>query len=572
MKYIRILFAAGVAAVALACQPKEDVIFGIEVGTEDGNITIGPEGGIKTIEVKSPDSWVVEASEPWITVSPANGRGSVLCNVVVDSTLVVESRIGKVRVKSLADDSVQDFSVRQSGYEYQIVVDEPTRNIEDFAAFDSRSFDVEVLSNVDFEVVMPEQAQNWLSFKKPDLVLDRGARPRKVKIHFDWKVNSREEERLADVEFIPVEAVEMWRHDTLKVIQKGALPIPVGTPAGDSLAVLAISRALNMYTEWNTSEKMEHWNNVNVWKDGPNKGRVKYVQFFMFNTKEELPYEVQYLTAAEEIAFYSNANQFMKSLDTGEAITKLTQLKRLTLGAYGLTSLHKDFGNLKNLEYLDLSSNCFEEIPDVLTPENFPNLHSLVMNANQRYTIYDLSNDIRENIGGLIEVNLSTSKGMESFKRILKWEKLDTVRLSVNYIQGELPDMKGEVPEWTIAELKDSLVKVDKSTGDMTDAVTGEPVSEAQLAAKCAVLEGLPKVLPNANFFAINFNRFTGKLPDWVLYHPKLDLMIPYSLIFSQEGKTKEGKSAGFDNEPVSLDPYYTIYANKTFNPNRKDK
>ena len=572
MKNIKILFAAGVAAIALACQPNEDVIFGVEVGTEDGNITVGPEGGIRTIEVTSPDSWVVESSEPWIMVSPSNGRGSVQCSVAIDSTLIAGQRVGKVRVKSLADDSVEDFNVRQSGFEYQIVLDKTTRNVEDFAAFDSRSFDVEVLSNVDFEVVMPEQAQNWLSFKKPELVLDRGARPRKVKIHFDWKVNSREDERLANIEFRPLENVEMWRHDTLKVIQKGALPIPVGTPAGDSLSVLAISRALNMYTEWNTAEKMEHWNNVKVWKDGPNKGRVRYVQFFMFNTKEELPFEVQYLTAAEEIAFYSNANQFLKSLDTGEAITKLTQLKRLTIGAYGLSSLHKDFANLKNLEYLDLSSNCFEEIPDILTPENFPNLHSLVMNANQRYTIYDLSNDTRENVGGLIEMNLSASKGMEAFKRILKWEKLDTVRLSVNYIQGELPDMKGEVPEWTVAELRDSLVKVDKTTNVMTDAVTGENVSEAQLAAKCAVLEGLPKVLPNATFFAINFNRLTGRLPDWVLYHPKLDLMIPYSLIFSQEGKTREGKSAGFDNEPVSLDYYYDIYTNKKYNPNRKEK
>ena len=570
MKIVKILFAAFVAAMVLACQPREEVIFGVEVGTEDGNITVGPEGGVKTIEVKSPDSWVVEASEPWITVSPANGRGSVLCNVVIDSTLVIEPRTGMVRVKSLADDSVQQFDIKQSGFEYQIVLDETTKNLEDFAAYESRSFDVEVMSNVDFEIVMPESATNWLSFKKSELVLDRGARPRKVNVHFDWKVNSREDERLADIEFRPLESVQMGRHDTLKVVQKGALPIPVGTPAGDSLAILAISRALNAYTEWNTSEKMEHWSNVQVYKDGPNKGRVRYVQFFMFNTKEELPFEVQYLTAAEEIAFYSNANQFLKSLDTGEAITKLTQLKRLTIGAYGLVSLHKDFANLKNLEYLDLSSNCFESIPDILTPENFPNLHSLVMNANQRYTIYDLSNDTRENIGGLVEDNLATAKGMETFKKILKWEKLDTIRLSVNYLQGEIPDMKGEVPEWSIKELRDSLVKVD-ANGAMTDPITGESVTEAQLTAKCAKLDGLPKVLPNTTFFAINFNRFTGKLPDWLLYHPKLDLLIPYSLVFSQEGKTKEGKNAGFSNEPVSLDYYYDIYANKKYNPNKKD-
>ena len=81
-------------------------------------------------------------------------------------------------------------------------------------------------------------------------------------------------------------------------------------------------------------------------------------------------------------------------------------------------------------------------------------------------------------------------------------------------------------------------------------------------------LVGLPKVLPNTSFFAINFNRFTGVLPDWLLYHPRLDQWVPYSLIFSQEGKSKDGKNAGFVNEPVSLDYYYDIYKNKKYNPN----
>ena len=551
MKYTNIIFTALAAVMFLACQPAEENIFGVEVGTEDGKINVGPEGGVYTIDIKSSDSWVVESSVPWIMVSPANGRGDIRCQVSVDSTLTNGPRLGRLRIKSNSEGNVPDIDVAQKGFDYQIVIDEPNKELEDYASYESRSFDVEVQSNVDFKVVIPESAESWLTYKKSDLVLDRGARPRKVKVHFDWKVNSRVDDRIASVQFVPLEEVSMGRHDTLKVSQKGALPIPVGTAEGDSLSILAISRALGTFTEWNTSEKMEHWNNVKLYKDGPNKGRVRYVQFFMFNTKETLPYEVQNLTAAEEIVFYSNANQFLKSLDTGEWITKLTQLKRLTIGAYGLTSLHPDFKNLKNLEFLDLSSNCFEEIPEMLNSENFPNLHSLIMNANQRYSIYDLSNDTREGIGGFIEENLSTAKGMARFKEILKWNKLDTLRLSVNYIQGQLPDMKDEgLPVWEYEELKDSL-----ATG-MT-----------QLPEK---LQNLPKVLPNMKFFAINFNRLTGTVPDWILYHPNLDLWVPYSLIFSQEGKNREGKNVGFDNEPASLDYYYDIYYNKKYNPNKK--
>ena len=546
MKYTKIIFAALVAVAFFACQPVEEIQFGVEVGTEDGRITVGPEGGIKKISVSAQDEWVVVTEDPWLMVSPANGRGSFECEVSIDSTILSDSRQGAIRIQNQKTGEKEDFLVMQEGFGYKIVLADDKVEVDDFAAFDSRSFDVEVLSNVEFDVVIPEDAANWLSYSKPELVLDRGARPRKVKVHFDWKVNSRDQVRNAAINFAPVEAVSLVQQDTLKVSQKASMEIPVGTPAGDSLAVIAISRALGVFTGIDTSEKLEYWDNVKVYKDGPNKGRVRYVQFFMFNTQEELPYAVQYLTAAEEIVFYSNANQFLKSLDTGEWITKLTQLKRLTIGAYGLTTLHPDFKNLKNLEYLDLSSNCFQNIPEILTPENFPKLHSLVLNANQRNTVYDLSNDSRENIGGFID-----DTGLRRFKDILKWNKLDTLRLSVNYLQGEIPDMKYEgLPVWEFEELKDSLA-----------------IGTTQLPAK---LQNLPKVLPNIKFFAINFNRLTGQLPDWILYHPKLDIWAPYSLVFAQEGKNREGRNAGFDNEPSSLDYYYDIYCNKKYNPNKK--
>jgi hypothetical protein len=49
--------------------------------------------------------------------------------------------------------------------------------------------------------------------------------------------------------------------------------------------------------------------------------------------------------------------------------------------------------------------------------------------------------------------------------------------------------------------------------------------------------------------------------------HPNLDIWAPFSLVFPQEGKTKDGRNAGFYNEPVSLDYYYEIYQNKKYNP-----
>lgn len=524
-------------SLVMACVPTPDVEFGVNAT----QIEVGPAGGSRQINVSSSCNWVAITEAPWISVSPANGRGTVECTVEVDSTLFTESRSAIVQIHNLDTDEKKDFTVRQEGFEYQIMPEKTQVDIEEYADYNSRNFEVKVKSNVEFDVVLPDGAEKWLSYKMDPLELDRGVRPREAVVRFEWKINTSQDERIADIVFKPREDVSLTGN-TLKVVQNAPEPIPAGTVAGDSLSLLAISRALNVYSPWDTAEKMEHWSNVRVWKAGPgvpeeNVGRVRYVQFFMFKTPEEIPFEIQHLTAAEEIVIYSNANHFLLDLSTGEHITKLTNLKRLTIGAYGLTSLHPDFKNLKNLEYLDLSSNCFPSIPDVLTPENFPNLHALIMNANQRYTIYDLSNDNREKVGGLIE----EPKFPE---RILKWNRLDTIRLSVNYLHGELPSMSNH-EKWTAEEVHacDTLPEI---------------------------LIGLPKVLPTTQFFAINYNRLTGEIPDWLLYHPKLDLWYPYSLVFSQEGKTKDGDNAGFTNEPVSLDYYYHHYTKKKYNPNNR--
>ena len=74
-------------------------------------------------------------------------------------------------------------------------------------------------------------------------------------------------------------------------------------------------------------------------------------------------------------------------------------------------------------------------------------------------------------------------------------------------------------------------------------------------------------VLPETDFLAINLNKLYGDLPKWLLYHPKLDLWFPDLLIWSQEGRAKDGNKAGFNNAPTNLNYYYDIFVNKKFNP-----
>lgn len=537
----RIAFACLASLVIFACQQVTPVQF--EVDTE--NITIGPEGGVKIVKIKSADRWIATVQEPWLTVSPANGVGSVDCRVIVDSALAVNQREAIIRINNQATDERMDFKVVQNGFDYQIVLSEPEVNIASYASLEEREFDVKVKSNVPFDVELPEGADSWLSYTLPELVLDRGVRPREVAVHFKWGVNFNPTSRDAVIKFNPKDSqVTPAIKNDLKINQEAAEEIEIGVK-GDSLALIAINRALGCWTEFETSERLEFWDGVKVWESGENKGRVRSAEFFMFGTKEGIPFQVKYLTAAEELYFFSNTNTFLLSLDPGEHICELTQLKKLTIGAYGLTTLPDSFKNLSNLEYLDLSSNNFQTVPEVLTPENFPNLTALILNACQRHTIADLSNTTKTNFGGLFEESDVDADGNKSFpKRLLKWSKLDTLRLSVNYLEGTLPDLENDpdFPKWTAEEVNacDTLPEI---------------------------LIGKPKVLPDTDLFAINLNRLYGTAPDWLLYHPKLDLWYPFSLVFFQEGKASNGTRAGFDNEPANLDYYYEHYVNKQWNP-----
>lgn len=538
---IRILSVVISVCCFMACVDGPDVEFGLD----STSIEIGPEGGVRTINIDAADSWVATVQVPWITVSPANGRGSVECKVMIDSALAVSARETKVRIENQVTGERKDFHVKQEGFPYAISLDKPEITLESYKDLAERNFNVKVKTNVPFVVEVDEDAAEWLSFEQPEVNLDRGVRPREVSVKFKWDVNFNQNDRESVIRFKAVdEQLSASVSEEFKLKQHAAEKIEIGV-RGDSLALIAINRALGCWSPWETEEKMEFWDGVEVWESGENKGRVKKAEFFLFNTKEGIPFQVKYLTAAEELYFYSNVNTFLLSLDPGEHICELDQLRKLTIGAYGLSTLPESFKNLKSLEYLDLSGNNFQNVPEVLTPENFPNLTALIMNSCKRNSIYDLSNTTKKDFGGLFDESDVDDKGNKSFpKRLLKWNKLDTLRLSVNYIEGVIPDLMDDpdFPKWTAEEVNACDTLPEK-------------------------LIGLPKVLVDMDMFAINLNNLHGTIPDWLLYHPKLDLWYPSSLIFPQEGKTSYGVSAGFDNVPANLDYYYEVYVNKEYNP-----
>ena len=535
------------AALALLCSSAiscvEDPV--PSFGVDRDSIEVGAEGGNVPFRLESGESWVVRTQEPWLTVSPANGNGSTDCTVMVDSALAFTPREGVIRIELLSTGERKDIKVSQKGFDYRIDAGTTEFSLANFAPYGERYFELEVQTNVPFSVDIPSEDRNWLSCTMPELVLDRGARPRKLKLRFDWEMNYNQSPREVQVRLNPVESgLQVVGNGVLKVSQQAAETIEIGVK-GDSLALIAINRVLNCMSTYDTSERMEFWNGVTVWKSGPNKGRVRSANFYLFDTKEGLPFQVQYLTAAEELIFFGNTNTFLKDLDPGEHICKLTNLKRLGISAYGLVSLPDALVNLKDLEFLDISGNNFESVPEILCRENFPKLHSLIMNANMRYTFSDLSLATKDNLGGLINESDTCEDGSRGFpKRFLRWSELDTLVFSVNYLQGSIPSLEDDpnFPKWTAEEVHACDTLPDR-------------------------LIGLPKVLPNTKLLTMNLNRLSGELPDWLLYHPCLDLWVPDALVFPQDGRDAQGNACGFTNAPANLDYYYAEYVNKRYNP-----
>lgn len=547
MKHL-LKFALGLIAcvcMITACSDDNEDLVGFKLDKTE--ITIGAEGGTDKVLVQSSDEWVAIASEPWLMVSPANGIGSTECKVTIDSTLVNEVRTATISFTPNGQ-APQVVSVHQTGFDKMISIEESDIEIEYSAKMDKRYFETKVTTNVQFNVNIEYVGggMEWLSIDKTEVDLDRGARPRTVKLRFDWKMNVEPEARVAKINFVPKKTEDILKEPAVLTLTQKAAPKIEDSRAGDSLALLMIAEQLNLIGgTWDNSENMRNWANVQLWEatdeDLPSSeavGRVRSVAYAMFRTAESIPQEIRYLKYLESLSISSNTNTMLLSIDLGSEICQLDYLKHLDMFSYGLVSLPEDFKKLgKSLETLDLSANNFATVPSMLNKENFPKLKSLNLISNRRWTTSDLrkAGNYEDGLGFHFNTNNN-----ESLKQLFLWDTLEELRLSNNYMEGQLPDF--EVG-------KDGVVAYSQADVDAFGGDTIQYLADKQI----------PKILPKMKMLTLNLNFFTGNIPDWILYHPYFLEWIPELLLFNQQesGVNSEGKLVGFDNEPATFDYYY---------------
>ena len=443
------------------------------------------------------------------------------------------------------------------------------------------------------------------------IVLDRKYRPRTVNFKFRWAMNVVPAVRVAKVHLVPVKAEDQLVDadgkpidDVILTVRQKAAPKIEDNRAGDSLSVIMINQKLGSMATFDSSDNMRNWSGVTLWeatddfvKTHPEAlGRVRSVKFSMFNLKsgETLPKEVGNLKFLESFSVAANENNQIREVKLGDDICSLKYLKNLTVQAYGLTQLPASFVNLgKSLESLNLVSNNFNKLSDitnVVNEKNFPKLRNLVLYAQRR-------TDVVINIASLGEMNASGvyvynnypiglygkvnagTADRQALLKLLTWDKLNTLELSYCFLEGELPTDDEMTEALEAAGKATRYSKSDFSTNkkDYLDKLVGDTckwlLSGWDNPVTCKHKDGsvvsedvyplqVPRVLPNCRQLSLNLNFFTGKVPNWILFHPHLVEWNAPTMVFNQQpkGKNSDGAAVGFSNmteDSYSYDYYY---------------
>ena len=443
------------------------------------------------------------------------------------------------------------------------------------------------------------------------IVLDRKYRPRTVNFKFRWAMNVVPAVRVAKVHLVPVKAEDQLVDadgkpidDVILTVRQKAAPKIEDNRAGDSLSVIMINQKLGSIATFDSSDNMRNWSGVTLWeatdafvKDHPEAlGRVRSVKFSMFNLKsgETLPKEVGNLKFLESFSVAANENNQIREVKLGDEICSLKYLKNLTVQAYGLTQLPANFVNLgKSLESLNLVSNNFNKLSDItniVNEKNFPKLRNLILYAQRR-------TDVVTNIASLGEMNASGvyvynnypiglygkvnagTADRQALLKLLTWDKLNTLELSYCFLEGELPTDEEMTEALETAGKATRYSESDFSTNkkDYLDKLVGDTckwlLSRWDNPVTCKHKDGsvvseevcpnqVPRVLPNCRQLSLNLNFFTGKVPNWILFHPHLVEWNAPTMIFNQQpkGKNSDGAAVGFSNmteDSYSYDYYY---------------
>ncbi len=522
IKYLTIptllLFIVG---IFVSCNDNDDplVITGLSLSEETLNVSA--DGGTYSIVLSAGQDWVVSSDKEWCMVTPANGYGSTVCEVYIDSSYLYKERTANLTFRG--SNSSRNLTINQLGYEKVIKLEKDFIEVKDFNEYDKMFEELKVTSNIKYDVEIEYEDPNrtdWIKVKQEDVKVSSKPLTSTIRINYEMYADS-DKDRIATLIFRQkdVESGETPVETRLKFQQKKAQEI-IPSREGDSLALLAVARIMQCAVNWDTSLPLIHWNNIETEEieyinhEGKKVDELRVVglRLTQFNTTKSIPYQIRKLDQLRTLIFTGNYNSAGKDIVLEDDVTYLSKLKSLGLLGYGISKLPERMKEMSNLEELELSGNNLTEIPmDIILALDKKKLEYINMSNNRRRDVYGklYENAERKDTLGLhgeIPAELFTLKNVKYLS------------LSYNYFEGSIPDMGYDASEYDTEQKK----------------VENNPV------------------MPQIENLSLNLNFLTGRLPDWILYHKHLRCWDPYTLIFNQyeKGKDSFGTKVGFSNEP----------------------
>ena len=125
-------------------------------------IAVSDAGGSFTIPFESNMNWTAKSDESWCTISPAFGEASVQGTTIfvsANDTYDARSCIVTFAVSSMSKIMTVSIKVNQSKLDAIIL-----SNTTQVLSFNSQTIEVELKTNVNFEVIIPETAKDWVSY------------------------------------------------------------------------------------------------------------------------------------------------------------------------------------------------------------------------------------------------------------------------------------------------------------------------------------------------------------------------------------------------------------------------
>lgn len=281
---------------------------------------------------------------------------------------------------------------------------------------------LEFLSNVDCKVVIPEDAQSWISVVPATRAMEKQTITLKLEPNEDAT-------RSAEVD---VKSVDGKLSFTYTISQEADMDYQL---ALEREALIAIYNALDgdnwtNNENWCSDKPVGEWYGVYVNPYGEVKGAIESIELYFNNAQGDIPAEIQYLKNLKSLRIGDlNISSIPKE------IGELTKLTYLNIGGHAVKTTPKEIDNLVNLTNLSLWGENVTDFQPTLSTLTKLERASIFINSGNGF------------ISGL--ANLKNLKYLEYISKMTQFPDEIREMTQLEYLSFTSSEMQGvTIPSW----------------------------------------------------------------------------------------------------------------------------